>query len=43
MYLTVDAYKESLGFYEKNQFQYLSSKDTDGHTRLMYYDLTQLK
>ena len=43
MYLTVDAYKDSLRFYEKNQFNYLSNRDAAADTRLMYYDLTQLK
>lgn len=42
MYITVDAYKESLGFYEKNKFEYLSQNDITGHTRSMYYDLTHL-
>ncbi|HEV8515978.1 MAG TPA: GNAT family N-acetyltransferase [Cyclobacteriaceae bacterium] len=43
MYITVDAYKESLSFYERNDFLYLSNKDVGANTRLMYYDLTQLK
>ncbi len=42
MYITVDAYKDSLKFYEKNNFRYLSSKDETDDTRLMYYDLSLL-
>jgi len=41
-YLTVDAYRESLPFYEKNHFSYLTDSDSDHDTRLMYYDLRQL-
>jgi len=43
MYITVDAYKKSLSFYEKNGFQFLSSDDEKSDTRLMYYDLSELK
>ncbi|MBL4754389.1 MAG: GNAT family N-acetyltransferase [Flavobacteriales bacterium] len=39
-YLTVDAYLRSLRFYEKNGFEYLTEKDKDSETRLMYFDLT---
>jgi GNAT superfamily N-acetyltransferase len=42
-YITVDAYRESLRFYERNEFSYLTSKDIDSDTRLMYFDLIQLK
>ena len=38
-FITVDAYRDSLGFYEKMGFQYLSSKDRKSDTRLMYYNL----
>jgi GNAT superfamily N-acetyltransferase len=41
-YITVDAYRNSLSFYEKNEFKYLTSLDTDKDTRLMYYDLMPL-
>ncbi len=41
-YITVDAYKASLSFYEKNGFQYLTSKDKNADTRLMYFDLMTL-
>lgn len=43
MYITVDAYRQSLRFYEKNDFLYLSKKDENAKTRLMYYNLAQLK
>lgn len=42
-YITVDAYRESLGFYERNEFSFLTTKDVDSDTRLMYFDLIQLK
>jgi GNAT superfamily N-acetyltransferase len=42
-YITVDAYRESLRFYERNGFSYLTTKDVDSDTRLMYFDLIQLK
>ncbi|HEY8937732.1 MAG TPA: GNAT family N-acetyltransferase [Cyclobacteriaceae bacterium] len=41
-YITVDAYRASLSFYEKNDFQYLTSKDKDSDTRSMYFDLMTL-
>lgn len=41
-YITVDAYKASLQFYERNGFEYLTSKDQDSDTRLMYFDLITL-
>ena len=42
-YITVDAYRDSLAFYEKNDFLYLTNSDKDSDTRLMYYDLIQLQ
>ncbi len=41
-YITVDAYKKSLGFYEKNDFKYFTDKDKDLDTRQMYFDLIQM-
>ena len=41
-YITVDAYRQSLPFYEKNSFEYLTEKDKDKDTRLMYFDLKLL-
>jgi predicted GNAT family N-acyltransferase len=38
-FITVDAYRDSLNFYEKMGFKYLSSKDKKSDTRLMYYNL----
>jgi len=38
-YITVDAYRESLAFYEKNDFIYLTINDMGSDTRLMYFDL----
>lgn len=41
-FITVDAYKESLKFYEKNGFKYLSNRDRKSSTRLMYFNLGAL-
>ena len=41
-YITVDAYRASLKFYEKNKMTYLTSKDRKSDTRLMYFDLSKL-
>ena len=38
-YLTVDAYKNSIRFYEKNGFIFLTNQDKDHDTRQMYFDL----
>lgn len=42
-FLTVDAYRQSLIFYEKNGFQYFGSSDENEDTRQMYFDLFDLK
>jgi predicted GNAT family N-acyltransferase len=39
-YITVDAYKASLPFYEKNQFQYFGLSDLMLDTRQMYFPLS---
>lgn len=38
-FVTVDAYRQSLEFYSKMGFKYLSSADEKSDTRLMYYNL----
>ena len=38
-FITVDAYRSALDFYEKNRFRYLTTKDRDDTTRTMYFDL----
>ncbi len=40
--ITVDAYEQSLSFYEKIGFSYLSENDKGKDTRQMYLDLTPL-
>ena len=40
-FITVDAYRKSLSFYEKNSFVYFSTKDINEDTRQMYYDLAK--
>lgn len=42
-YITVDAYLSAIGFYEKNEFQVLSSETAEAHTRLMFFDVKTLK
>lgn len=37
--LTVDAYIDAVGFYEKNGFRFFTETDANDETRLMYYDL----
>ena len=41
-FITVDAYNQSLGFYEKNGFKFLTESDAGRDTRLMYFDLANL-
>jgi GNAT superfamily N-acetyltransferase len=38
-FITVDAYRSALPFYEKNDLRYLTGKDIQDETRLMYLDL----
>lgn len=38
-FITVDAYRSALSFYERNDFRYLTTKDEDEDTRAMYFDL----
>ncbi len=42
-FLTVDAYLDAVPFYVKNEFNFMNAEDSDPHTRLMYYDLMELK
>lgn len=42
-FITVDAYRESLDFYSKNGFRFLSNRDKKSDTRLMYFNLGVLK
>jgi GNAT superfamily N-acetyltransferase len=41
-FITVDAYRSALDFYEKNRFNYLTTKDIDDDTRAMYFDLAAI-
>lgn len=41
--ITVDAYAQSLGFYERRGFNYLTEKDAGNETRQMFLDLTLYK
>ena len=42
-YITVDAYLSAVPFYEKNGFVYLTKKDEDEHTRLMFFDMKTIE
>lgn len=41
-FLTVDAYKGSIKYYEKNGFDFLTDEDLEDDTRAMYFDLIKL-
>lgn len=41
-YITVDAYNQSLKFYEKNKFKYFTDEDAGKDTRQMYFSLVDL-
>lgn len=41
-FLTVDAYSQSIPFYLKNDFIFLSGEDENQRTRLMYFDLSDI-
>ena len=38
-FITVDAYRQSLKFYENNGFKYFTNEDINEDTRTMYFDL----
>jgi GNAT superfamily N-acetyltransferase len=38
-FMTVDAYRDALPFYEKNKFKFLTEQDCNDDTRTMYFDL----
>lgn len=39
-FITVDAYNQSLDFYFRNGFEFLTDNDQKSDTRLMYFDLS---
>ena len=41
-FITLDAYKGSLKFYEKNDFKYLTNEDEMEETRLMFFNLSDM-
>jgi GNAT superfamily N-acetyltransferase len=41
--VTVDAYREASGFYQRNGFQCFSSDDENEDTRAMFFDLARFK
>jgi GNAT superfamily N-acetyltransferase len=38
-FITVDAYRSALSFYQKNEFKFLTEQDAADDTRTMYFDL----
>lgn len=40
-FITVDAYKDSVPFYAKNNFSFITTKDIGKDTRQMFYDLSK--
>lgn len=42
-FLTVDAYADAVGFYQKNGFDFFTKKDEGKSTRLMFFDLKPFK
>lgn len=42
-YLTVDAYLSAIDFYRKNNFNVLTEKVLNNHTRLMFFDMMELE
>jgi GNAT superfamily N-acetyltransferase len=42
-FITVDAYRSAIPFYEKNGFLHLQSVDDNKPTKLMYFDLNNYK
>lgn len=42
-FLIVDAYKASIKYYLKNDFDFLTDKDIEEDTRAMYFDLMRLE
>jgi GNAT superfamily N-acetyltransferase len=41
-FISVDAYRDALLFYQKNDFKFLTGQDADDDTRIMYFDLTAI-
>lgn len=42
-FITLDAYAEAVGFYQKNGFDFFTDKDRNESTRLMFFDLKPFK
>ncbi len=42
-FITVDAYNDAVGFYQKCGFEFITESDKDDQTRLMYYDLKSVR
>lgn len=42
-FLTVDAYSDAIAFYIKNKFSFLNDDDKDSRTRVLFFDLNDLR
>lgn len=42
-FITVDAYSDAIGFYLRNNFTFLNDDDKDRHTRVLFFDLDDLR
>lgn len=42
-FITVDAYADAIGFYRRNQFSFLNDDDKDSRTRVLFFDLNDLR
>lgn len=42
-FITVDAYREAIPFYQRNDFSFLNDDDRDKGTRVLFFDLNDLR
>jgi GNAT superfamily N-acetyltransferase len=42
-FVTVDAYADAIGFYQKNKFDFLNNDDSEAKTRVLFFDLNDLR
>lgn len=42
-FITVDAYADAISFYLRNNFTFLNDDDKDSHTRVLFFDLDDLR
>lgn len=42
-FITVDAYSDAIGFYQRNNFSFLNDDDKESRTRLLFFDINDLR